>query len=386
MSWRVRSLLVKPYGSIVDILVEKLKTPPMRMYLRVNTVKTTPHRLVELLRERGIEAYIDEYIEEAAYTVVQGPFPLECDTDKYIVVDDKTASSLILGANLYRPGVVKSSIFSEGDKLLAVTRQGTPLACLEAVTSSRSLHKMRRGLVARNTSSPFKAPRISELDIYKQGLLYPQGYPSIVTTRVLDPRPGELIVDMNASPGGKTSHIVQLTKGGARIIAIDRSPGKITELKNTLSHLGLDLNVIAIPHDSRYLHYDFSLLGKADKVLIDPPCSNLGVRPRLLENRSYKDVENLSSYQRQFLKTAALIVKPGGYIVYSTCTLTLEENEENILYAVEELGLECVELPENPPYTDKTIYKGVIGYRYTPLNMDMPGHFIAVLKRSSSSS
>lgn len=380
----MRDLLVKPYGSLADALVEGLRRPPRRMYLRVNTLRITPVRLVELLRSRGVQAYMDEHVEEAVYVEVEGPFPLECNAENRVVVDEKTAVSLMLGANLYRPGVVKSSSFRKGDRLLAVTRHGAPVACLEAAVSSRSLHRAEKGLVAYNTSSPFRAPRLSELDVYSQGLFYPQGYPSIVTSRILGPEPGELVVDMNASPGGKTSHIVQLTRGRALVVAFDRSPGKVEKLKETLTNLGLNLNVIAVPYDSRYAHLDFKLAGKADRVLVDPPCSNLGVRPRLVDDRGVRDVASLSSYQRQFLKAAARVVKPGGYIVYSTCTLTLEENEENIVYAVEELGLESVELESSPPFSEKTSYRGVVGYRYTPLSGDMPGHFIALLRKPAS--
>ena len=377
--------LYRVYGSLTGRIIEGLKAPPRRMYLRVNTLRVSTDRLIKLLADRGIKAYRDEYVEEAVYTLVEGPYRVECETDKYIVVDDKTASSLLLGANLYRPGVLRSSFFHEGEKVLAVTRRGDPVACLETAVSSLILSRISRGIVAYNISSPYRAPRLSELDIYSEGLFYPQGYPSIMTTRVLDPKPGELVVDMNASPGGKTGHIVQLTMGRARVLAFDRSEGKIRELKNTLTRLQLDLNVVAIPHDSRYLHVDFNILNKADRVLIDPPCSNLGVRPWLAKEKTSRDIENLSNYQKQFIKAAAAIAKPGGFIVYSTCTLTLEENEENVAYAVRELGLESVELPDDPPFSEKTVYKGVVGYRYTPLLNDMPGHFIALLRKPGSS-
>ncbi|MEM4440205.1 MAG: hypothetical protein QXS14_01900 [Desulfurococcaceae archaeon] len=137
--------------------------------------------------------------------------------------------------------------------------------------------------------------------------------------------------------------------------------------------------MLAVPADSRFAHIDFALASKADRVLIDPPCSNLGVRPLLDYDRSLNDVLSLSNYQRHFLKAARSMLKKGGILVYSTCTLTLDENEENVVYAVEELGFSPYEPPEQIPYAEKVSYRGIVGYRFSPLKNDMPGYFIAVL-------
>jgi 16S rRNA (cytosine967-C5)-methyltransferase len=123
-----------------------------------------------------------------------------------------------------------------------------------------------------------------------------------------------------------------------------------------------------------------NLRGKADRVIIDPPCSNLGVRP-LEESREWRDIVNLSEYQRQFIKSARELLKPGGVLVYSTCTVTFKENEENIIYAVEELGFTAREPEVEVPYAEKTSYRGVVAYRFSPILHDMPGYFIALLEK-----
>jgi 16S rRNA (cytosine967-C5)-methyltransferase len=373
--------LRKLYGSLQGELVNRLKRPPRRLYLRVNTLKTARSQVVSLLREEGVEVYPDESVHDAVYIEVKGPYTLECDTTKRIVVDDKTAVSLLMGANLYRPGILKWSSFREGEKILAISRNGVPLACIETVLSYHKALNIEKGLVGINVCSPYRAPSIAETSLYKNGLLYPQSLPSIVTTHVLNPKPGEVVIDMNAAPGGKTSHIVQLSFGKARVIAFDRSENKVKAIKATLDWLDLNINVIAIPMDSRYIHVDLRLQNKADKVLVDPPCSNLGVRPVMKFNRTMKEVIDLSNYQKQFLKAAYHVLKPGGILVYSTCTISMLENEENILYAVNELGYNVVELSENPPYAEKVSYKGIVGYRYSPLSYDMPGYFIAILSK-----
>jgi 16S rRNA (cytosine967-C5)-methyltransferase len=368
------------YGSLVDHVVKRLYTPPRRLYARVNTLRASRGEVIELLRREGVTAYPDERVEEAIYFEVEGPFRVECSTTSRVIVDSKTAVSLMLGADLYRPGVVWATRFTKGERLLATTKDGTIVACIEAAVSYSEMVKARRGLVGVNVSSPYRSPKLLETSVYLKGLIYPQSLPSIITTRVLSPSRGELIIDMNASPGGKTSHIVQLTRGESLVLALDRSIGKILVLQNTLHRLQLDANVIVIPWDSRYLHLDMNLRGKADRVVIDPPCSNLGVRP-LVESKGWRDVVSLSEYQKQFIKSAKELLKPGGVLVYSTCTLTLKENEENIAYAVEELGFTAREPEIDVPYAEKVSYKSIIAYRYSPILHDMPGYFIALLEK-----
>lgn len=372
------------YGSMTEHLLRSLKKPPKRLYARVNTLKASRLEVLEMMKREGIEAYVDEYVDDAIYFEIEGPFDLFCDLDKdkYIVVDAKTAVSLMLGANLYRPGVVKSSFFDKGETVIAITTTGLKVSCLKTVVSSRELRLMSKGLVGVNISSPYRTPKISETKVYRNGYIYMQSLPSILTTHLLKPSHGDLIVDMNAAPGGKTSHIVQLTKGHSQVIAFDRNRKKIEELRKTLEALSLNINVIAIPHDSRYIHLDFNLSNKVDKVLIDPPCSNLGVRPLIEITRSLKDIVNLSEYQRQFIKVAWHILKRGGLLVYSTCTLTFKENEGNIIYAVETLGFQPIEINDHIPYIEKVSYKGAVSYRFSPFTYDMPGYFVSLLVKS----
>jgi len=372
--------LSRVYGSLTDEIIRRLHTPPKRLYARVNTLRASRSDIIAKLKREGVMAYPDEQVEDAIYFEIEGPFRVECQATGRVVVDSRTAVSLMLGANLYRPGVVWAARFNKGDIVLAVTRENIVVACVEMTISYSEMLRTSRGLVGVNVASPYKAPKLAETSVYLEGLIHPQSLPSIVTSHVLNPRRGELIVDMNAAPGGKTSHIIQLTRGGALVVAFDRSIGKIKMLQSTLSKLHLDLNVITVPWDSRYLHVDFNLRGKVSRVLIDPPCSNLGVRP-LVESKKWRDVVNLSEYQKQFLKTARELLKPGGVLVYSTCTLTLRENEENIAYAVEELGFNSVEPAITVPYAEKISYRGVVAYRYSPLLHDMPGYFIALLQK-----
>ena len=132
------------------------------------------------------------------------------------------------------------------------------------------------------------------------------------------------------------SYSSQLTRNRARIVGFDRSLKKLEKTRRHLERLGCK-NYQLVEHDSRYVDTDYSL--EPDKVLVDPPCTGLGVTPKLSLETNAKDVDALANYQKQFLKTASKIVKPGGTIVYSVCTITREECEDVARFGTEELDL-----------------------------------------------
>jgi 16S rRNA C967 or C1407 C5-methylase (RsmB/RsmF family) len=157
----------------------------------------------------------------------------------------------------------------------------------------------------------------------------------------LDPKPDELIVDMNCAPGGKLSHISQLMYNSGKALGFDRNPQKIGKARQTLANLGCENAVLSI-RDSRYLHRDMKDL-EADRVLIDPPCSALGLRPKIYDFTTMARITALADYQKQFMKSASRIVKPGGVIVYSVCTFTTQECEEAVKFAEKVCGLQVVQ-------------------------------------------
>jgi len=379
LDYKLYTCLKRVYGSLVDVLVEKLYTPPSRFYARVNTLYITREELIDRLERAGFKAKSDPYVDDAVYFEVEGPFKV-ADLGKHIVVDKKSAESIMFGANLYAPGVKGFDEFEEGEEVTVLAPNGEAIAVVKTVVSSEKLRGMSKGLVGVNVESKYRTPPIRELAEYAEGLLYPQSLPSIMTVHALNPEPGDLVVDLNASPGGKTSHVVQLTRGLARILAFDRSLDKIEELVSTLTRLHLYRNVVALPTDSRYADVDLNLVGRADKVLVDPPCTGLGVRPKVFIDKTYRDVISASNYQYQFLKTASRIAKCNGIIVYSTCTITFEENEYVSLKAVRELKLEPIDLGKLP-YAEIVELNDLIAYRYSPLSYNMTGYYIALFRK-----
>jgi len=374
--------LRRVYGDSLGEFLASLAQPGRRLYVRVNTLRVEPAELVRRLAGRGLEVGLDEDLPEAMYFAVEGPFEVRL-RGRVVVAAKEAAESVALGANLYAPGVLKCPEGAEvGDEVTVVTRGGLPVAEGVLVADCYEALRRRRGVVVEVYRSLYRAPRVRELPEFAEGLVYPQSLPAMYVPRILDPRPREVVVDMCAAPGGKTGHVVELTKGRSYVLAFDHSKSKVARMREELSRLGHLPYVETWVADSRYLHEDFPWV-RADRVLVDPPCTALGVRPKLEDRKSYRDVEVLKRYQLQFLRAAAAVVKPGGTVVYSTCTITSEENEEVVEEFLEEFR--CFEVAEvNVPRASKGVTGAYWGRyaRFHPHVHDLPGYFIAKLVRT----
>ncbi len=320
--------------------LDAVQRPPARYYVRVNVLRIDPGELLDDMRNKGYTVYRDEFLEEALWLPVRGPQRVR-DTGCYIVVDKKAAESIMMGAHVYAPGVRSlDDCAKPGIEAAVRTENGVVVA--NAVIVKEFLHSLRRGrgLVAENVRPLYTVPSLRDTVWARNGLIYEQSISSMLVARVLDPAPGSVIVDMCAAPGGKTGHVYELVRGRARIIALDHSASKTRRLVENLRRLGHS-GVEVVRLDSRYADIRLGK-GIADYIVLDPPCTSLGVLPKVWDKKSYQDVRNSALYQRQFLRAAYGLLKPGGVLVYSTCTVTLSENEENIQYAVEELGFRLV--------------------------------------------
>ena len=313
-----------------------LKSPGKRYFVRANTIKTNPEEVKARLAEKGFDISQDKLIPEALWVPIQGPFEVPTRSKK-VMVDKFTAESVLQGANVYAPGIVRCNKVRLGDSVNVIDDEGEALASGITRMNETQILTFRKGLAIEVTESRFRVPSFRETQEFQEGLIYPQSLPAMVTSRVLDPRPNDVILDMTCSPGGKLSHISQLMGNRGRILGVDRNTRKIDETRETCTRLGCS-NVTLFAHDSRYLSSDFSSL-RPDKILVDPPCSALGIMPKIYEYTPKREIEALARYQKQFLEEASKIVKPEGRIVYSVCTLTLQECEQNALHAEETCNL-----------------------------------------------
>ncbi|KAH9652338.1 SAM MT RSMB NOP domain-containing protein [Citrus sinensis] len=172
---------------------------------------------------------------------------------------------------------------------------------------------------------------VIQAGLLKEGLCAVQDESAGLVVAVVDPQPGQSIVDCCAAPGGKTLYMASCLSGQGLVYAIDINKGRLRILNET-AKLHQVNSVIRTIHADLRTFADNSTV-KCDKVLLDAPCSGLGVlskRADLRWNRRLEDMEELKILQDELLDAASLLVKPGGVLVYSTCSIDPEENEERV--------------------------------------------------------
>ena len=167
---------------------------------------------------------------------------------------------------------------------------------------------------------------LDELAPLRMGLAQVQDESSMLVAHVLAPEPGMTVIDACAAPGGKTTHIAQRMENRGRILAFDIYEEKIRRIERNAQRLGISI-IEAQMCDAREIGAAYA--GQADRVLVDAPCSGLGVlrrKPDARWKKSPEDVKTLPPLQRAILASAAEAVKKGGVLVYSTCTMEECEN------------------------------------------------------------
>jgi 16S rRNA (cytosine967-C5)-methyltransferase len=164
---------------------------------------------------------------------------------------------------------------------------------------------------------------IAQMNIFQSGYFTIQDESAALPVILLAPAEGERVIDMCAAPGGKTTFIAELMNNKGTILAVDKYESKLRMIETACNRLGIT-NVERLIADSMQLETE-----PADKILVDAPCSGLGVlrkKPDIKWKREPEDVTRLNKTQRALLENAARLLKPGGVIVYSTCTTEPEEN------------------------------------------------------------
>ncbi len=203
-------------------------------------------------------------------------------------------------------------------------------------TSIESLKRYleRNGIEYEETVLPdvlkikkYKKP-LSRLDWYNKKFVI-QDLASCLVAHVLCPDFDDVVLDMTAAPGSKTSHIAMLMENKGRIYAVDISKSRLIKMKNRLKQLGVE-NVRYIIADSRKIIFEKEYF---DKVLLDPPCSSTGaIRqfPNVKWQLTPEKIRTLVNLQKRLLRVSYKYLKDGGILVYSTCSILFEENEDNV--------------------------------------------------------
>lgn len=218
---------------------------------------------------------------------------------------------------------------------------------------------------------------ISKLEAFKNGKIYVQDVSSMLVVHIANIKKEDFVLDMCASPGGKTLHAASYMDGTGKIVSRDISFEKTDKIRNNIERCGYS-NIVVEEFDATKL--DATMVEQCDVVLCDVPCSGLGVIGRKIDIR-YKtkreDIDELVKIQRDILENAIKYVKPGKCLIFSTCTVNDYENIENVKWIEENSNLELESIDEFIPdeLKSETTSKGYM--TLMPGINDTDGFFIA---------
>ncbi|XP_071102120.1 tRNA (cytosine(72)-C(5))-methyltransferase NSUN6-like [Haliotis cracherodii] len=350
-------------------LLKWLGLPPAYTTLRMNTSSHTTESIMEILRATLAEQCVTRDMEP--FDMAAHPALRDCVVitnrgpkldiklcDKEVVVDLACGMAVLRGADVFVQGIMAApTSVHAGDHVSVYADLNAE--CRKGLTQKFTGHKMfvgngvahvgredifcssekLSGVGIRMTQPVFQAP---SLDRVLPALVFPQNLPSIVCGHVLDPQPGETILDMCAAPGGKTVHIATLMHNKGRVVALDKTPQKIARVENNAANWGITIIETYSGDSRRALDDQAATTGgppypscSFDRILLDAPCSALGQRPASRNAMKLSELQSYSVYQRKLFSKAVGLLKPGGVLVFSTCTVTREENEGQVGWALQ---------------------------------------------------
>ncbi len=225
------------------------------------------------------------------------------------------------------------------------------------------------------------------------GFYYVQGVPSMTAVGVLDPQPGETVLDLAAAPGGKTTLIAQMMQNSGMVIAVEQDRIRMASLKSNIIRCGVT-NSLVLRGDARKLD---DLGYKPDRILLDAPCSGEGLiplDPTRKTSKTMADVRYCATREDEMLDAAVNALTEGGTIVYATCSIAPEENE----YVVDDIlkrypEMEVVEIPldfgvpgYSEPYGIKLHESLTRARRFLPHLHGTEGFFICKMQKKESAS
>ena len=225
---------------------------------------------------------------------------------------------------------------------------------------------------------------IQKLPGFKEGWWTVQDASAQLVGHLLDPQPGEVVIDVCAAPGGKTTHIAELMEDEGKIWACDRTSSRLRKLQENSQRLNLQ-SIQIYTGDSRHFN---QFQNTADRVLLDAPCSGLGTMHRHADARwrqTLESVRELSVLQRELLTHTSTFVKPGGVLVYATCTLHPAENEEVISAFLAESPQWQIESPRGVELPDSTDSTPQGWFKLWPHRQDIDGFFMVRLRKTNNS-
>ncbi|KAI9516605.1 hypothetical protein NQZ68_013661 [Dissostichus eleginoides] len=334
-------------------------------------------------KEVSVQILPHPLIPDVLMLPVDGPRPVE-QLSSEVVVGAQCGSAVLRGANVFVPGILASPKFMKAGDVVSVfsdlegrcTRGATSFQGMRVFVGNGVAQIDRSGIFCTDVAAKGVGVRMVEplyqspsFDGVLPNLAFLQNLPSVVVGHVLGPLPGERILDMCAAPGGKTCHIAALMRDQGEVVALEKIKNKIDRIRQNAKMLQLNSVKVycfnstkAVSSDSAQEHEGPPFPAESfDRVLLDAPCSGLGQRPSMSCTWSLKELCSYQPLQRKLFHAAVQLLKKGGVLVYSTCTVTLAENEEQVAWALETFP--CLTLQPQEPHIGS---EGMLGAGLSP--------------------
>nr|KAF6431979.1 NOP2/Sun RNA methyltransferase 6 [Rousettus aegyptiacus] len=361
-----------------ETLLSNLSHPPSFTTVRVNSHLASAQHVKNLLFDElhkqfnGLSVPILQHpdLQDVLLIPVIGPRKNINKKQCEAIVGAQCGNAVLRGAHVYVPGIVSASKFMKAGDVVSVysdikgkCKKGAKEFDGTKVFLGNGISEVSRkeifsglpelkGIGIRMTEPVYLSP---SFDNVLASYLFLQNLPSAVVTHVLDPQPGERILDLCAAPGGKTTHIAALMHDQGEVIALDKISNKVKKVKQNALLLGLN-SIRAFCFDgTKALKGDMVkdaegeppfLPESFDRILLDAPCSGMGQRPNMACSWTLKEVTSYQPLQRKLFTV----------LVYSTCTITLAENEEQVAWAL--TAFPCLQLQPQEPHIGG---KGMMG-------------------------
>jgi 16S rRNA (cytosine967-C5)-methyltransferase len=340
LDWRLDLVATKPMARLPVRVRMALRLGAYQLlYLDKVPPSAAVHESVSLAKARGTSAHWPGFVNAVLRALTRAPAPPWPDRE----ADPVLALSVQYSCPswLTERWVTRFGL-REAEALCRATTVIPPLTIRVNTLKTR-----REALAARLAESGYatrptrispvglvldKCGSVAELPLFRDGLFYVEDEAAQLVAPIVDPQPGERVLDLCAAPGGKTTHLASLMQNQGTIIAVDANAARLRLLEDNCRRLGV--TIVSVVRTDAAAGLPRHLRERPfDRVLVDAPCSGLGVLRRHPEAKWRKTAEDLARHQaaqRRLLDQARLLLRPGGILVYSTCSSEPEENEQVI--------------------------------------------------------
>ncbi|XP_013918005.1 PREDICTED: putative methyltransferase NSUN6 isoform X1 [Thamnophis sirtalis] len=385
-----------------ESLLNNLAHPPAFTSVRINThlgsVEYVRHLLSKEIQKQyenlSVPVLQHPELPDMLLIPVLGPRKDLQRLPNEVIVDAQCGSAVLRGAHVYAPGIISASKFMKAGSMVSVysdiegkCKRGAKEFSGNKVFIGNGISELSRneiftsngplkGLGIKMTEPIYRSP---SFDNMLSSYIFLQNLPSSIVSYVLNPQSGQRVLDMCAAPGGKTTHLATLMHDEGEVIALDKIADRVKKIEQNAALLNLNC-IKAFCYDGTKALTDSKIENgqegppflpeSFDRILLDAPCSGMGQRPNLAYSWSLKEITSYQPLQRKLFRVAVQLLKPGGILVYSTCTITLSENEEQVAWALETFP--CLQLKSQEPHVGG---EGMMGAGLSPEQLKLLQRF-----------